>query len=232
MAIPEKPTLATPPAAPVRGEDPTTFANKANAYVAFIGTNVTDLTGAIDWQNTVFTATETEATNAADSASNATAQKVLAENAATLAESTANFVGQWSTLTGALNVPAVVFHSAGYWQLLVNLADVTTSEPGTNGDWAVAIVKPNWGSVSASVTLIVNSYSAVDFGTGTLTITLPPIPSENDFIQLYKSAGVAEGTTIARNGETIMGLSEDLTIDTEANSLYLVYNGTDWRIVR
>jgi hypothetical protein len=74
MAIPAKPTLTAPPTAPVRGEDRASFATKANAYVVFIGTNVTDLTAAIDWQNTVFTATETEATNAAQSVVDAAAE--------------------------------------------------------------------------------------------------------------------------------------------------------------
>jgi hypothetical protein len=74
MPIPAKPTLTAPPTAPVRGEDRASFATKANAYVVFIGTNVTDLTAAIDWQNTVFTATETEATNAAQSVVDAAAE--------------------------------------------------------------------------------------------------------------------------------------------------------------
>ena len=74
MAIPEKPTLTTPPAAPVRGQDPTTFASRTNAYLAFIASNVTDLTGAIDWQNTVFTATESEAADAAQSVVDAAAE--------------------------------------------------------------------------------------------------------------------------------------------------------------
>ena len=74
MAIPAKPTLTAPPTAPVRGEDRASFATKANAYVVFIGTNVTDLTAAIDWQNTVFTATETKATNAAQSVVDAAAE--------------------------------------------------------------------------------------------------------------------------------------------------------------
>ena len=85
MAIPAKPTLTTPPTAPVRGEDRASFATKANAYVVFIGTNVTDLTAAIDWQNTVFTATETEATDAAQSAVDAAAEVVLAADQVGLA---------------------------------------------------------------------------------------------------------------------------------------------------
>jgi len=232
MAIPEKPTLTTPPTAPVRGEDPTTFSNKANAYVGFIETNVIDLTAAIDWQNTVFTATEAEATSAEADAVTATQQRVLAQTAATLAQSSANFKGVWSTLTGSLDVPAVVFHSNNYWQLIVDLADVTAEEPGISGDWKLTVLGANWQAISTSISLAANAYYAVDFGSSALTLTLPASPGTNDFVQLYKSAGTSKGAIIARNGETIMGLAENLNINVEITALYLVYNGSDWRIVR
>lgn len=48
---------------------------------------------------------------------------------------TANFKGNWSALTGPLNVPASVFHSGSYWMLLSNLADVTAATPGVSGSW-------------------------------------------------------------------------------------------------
>jgi hypothetical protein len=89
-----------------------------------------------------------------------------------------------------------------------------------------------WVAISTSVTLAVNIFSAVDFGSSALTLTLPANPSTNDFVHLYKSAGTSKGAIIARNGKTIMSAAENLNIDTEANALYLVYNGTDWRIVR
>ena len=102
MAIPEKPTLTAPPTAPVRGEDPTTFASKTNAYLAFIATNVSQLTAAIDWQNTVFSATETEATSAAqsvvDAASEATdASESLDQTIATAALYTVRHQGAHAT---------------------------------------------------------------------------------------------------------------------------------------
>ena len=59
-----------------------------------------------------------------------------AEAQAEIVTSAANFKGQWSTLTGAFNVPASVFHNDQYWQLLNDLADVTLSEPGVSADWA------------------------------------------------------------------------------------------------
>jgi len=50
----------------------------------------------------------------------------------------ANFKGAWSDLTGALAMPACVYHDSQYWMLLDDLADVTASEPSdTNADWAL-----------------------------------------------------------------------------------------------
>lgn len=59
-----------------------------------------------------------------------------AEDMAILAEAVSFLQGEWSGLTGALNMPAVVTHTGEYWVLLSNLADVTASEPGVSGDWA------------------------------------------------------------------------------------------------
>ena len=46
------------------------------------------------------------------------------------------YAGTWSALSGSLDEPAYVLHDGTYWLLLVNLADVTTSEPSeSNSDW-------------------------------------------------------------------------------------------------
>lgn len=58
-----------------------------------------------------------------------------AEDSALIAVASANFKGAWSSLTGALNVPAAVWHNSRVWALLVNLANVTTSQPGVSADW-------------------------------------------------------------------------------------------------
>lgn len=47
----------------------------------------------------------------------------------------ANFKGAWSSLTGALNMPASVSHSGRLWLLTANLANVTTATPGVSGSW-------------------------------------------------------------------------------------------------
>jgi hypothetical protein len=60
---------------------------------------------------------------------------VYSESMAGQALSSANFKGSWSSLTGALNIPASVYHSSRFWILLSNLADVTTDVPGVSGLW-------------------------------------------------------------------------------------------------
>lgn len=49
--------------------------------------------------------------------------------------SIANFKGSWSSLTGALNVPASVYHNGQMWTLVQNLANVTTATPGVSAAW-------------------------------------------------------------------------------------------------
>ena len=142
MAIPEKPTLTTPPTAPVRGEDRASFASKANAYVAFIGTNVTDLTAAIDWQNTVFTAVESEAADAADSAVTATTQAGLAtaqadisEAAAAAAVITANAAAWVSGASYSANENAISGIGFGTYRAILTHTGVTTDPSADPTNW-------------------------------------------------------------------------------------------------
>lgn len=72
------------------------------------------------------------------------ADALIASNAAASASASeatsaanANFKGRWSDLTGELNVPAAVSHNGLTYQLLNDLADVTTSEPSITSDWVV-----------------------------------------------------------------------------------------------
>ncbi|MCG8517514.1 MAG: hypothetical protein MI794_05935 [Pseudomonadales bacterium] len=48
----------------------------------------------------------------------------------------ANFGGLWSNLFGAVSPPLSVYHRGGYWQLLTQLENATSVEPGTDsGIW-------------------------------------------------------------------------------------------------
>lgn len=80
--------------------------------------------------------------NAATTFVNDTAAQVALDVISTAASaasatSAANFKGAWSTLTGALNIPASVSHNSSTWLLISNTADVTAIEPSVSAQWQV-----------------------------------------------------------------------------------------------
>ena len=94
------------------------------ANVNLVSTNINDV--------------NTNAINIASINTNATNIVAIqnAESNASIAQGSANNKGNWSALTGALNIPASVNHNGNVYVLNVNLADVTLSEPtDINTDW-------------------------------------------------------------------------------------------------
>ena len=114
-------TITPLPTAPSRDDAPATFITRANAFLAAMVTMGTELNTSIGEMNTDIAGVNSDADRA--------------ESAADSAVASANFKGAWSSLTGALNIPASVTHNGYLWILLNNLADVTASEPGVSADW-------------------------------------------------------------------------------------------------
>lgn len=73
--------------------------------------------------------------------------------AAQVAIASAHFKGAWSTLTGALAVPASVFHNGAFWVLLSNVANVTAKVPGVAAEWeeAQTVSQLPWFTASGSI---------------------------------------------------------------------------------
>ena len=73
---------------------------------------------------------------------------------------------------------------------------------------------------------------AVSTAGNTVTATLPGSPSTGDAV-FFADAGGNFGSnnlTIGRNGNTIMALSQDMTISNNNSSTGLLYTGSTWRI--
>ena len=83
---------------------------------------------------------------------------------------------------------------------------------------------------SANYTASADDKLGLDSTGGAFTITLPPSPSSSDQINLVDAGGALStyNVTVARNGKTIEGLSENMTISSNSINLYLQYNGTTW----
>lgn len=117
-------TITALPSAPLPTDNTATFNTKAFALVAALNGFVTEANALETNVNTK----EASATASATTAASASASAVAA----------ANFKGEWSTLTGALNIPASVSHNGVVWVLKANLADVTTATPGVSSQWLSA----------------------------------------------------------------------------------------------
>ena len=113
----------TPLPDPPQRTDPANFATKADAFLGALPTFATEANALA----TVVNGYKTDAETA----------QAAAEAAQAVAQTSANFKGNWSDQTGAAAIPYSVYHEGNYWQLVSNLADVTASEPGVTAAWKV-----------------------------------------------------------------------------------------------
>jgi hypothetical protein len=252
------PPITVLPEAPIRGDTPAVFAQKANDFVAALPTFRTDVNLAGTYIDAAVLAAETAEANAelaetnAEAAAAAAAGDVQAELeslrtetlgyrneaegftddaelAAASAASSANFKGPWSSLTGALAIPASVYHEGQHWNLLVTLDDVTASEPAIgNSDWAmISSGVSGLTPLTASGTLAVNTIYSVD-ATGDFTFVVPTGVANGDVIEVKRNGfgGHNVFTGAFRNGEQSLILSDwnyDLQLSWSASRSLWIY---------
>lgn len=176
--------------------------------------------------NALSTWMETTAQGAADDATAAATSATEAETYKDLAATSANYKGVWSA--GTYGLGDAVSHNGYIWK-----SDIAsnTSEPGVANWTAVARIVNNI-TKTAAYTAINGDFISVDtLTTGAFTITLPLSPNENDIIQFLDIKGnlATANLTIGRNGETIMGLAEDMSVKTDNASFGLIFTNNDWR---
>lgn len=88
---------------------------------------------------------------------------------------------------------------------------------------SVSTVPSSWRIVTASETIL--NRDRVFVNTGGITVTLPLNPSLGFAVHIVDSTGNAANVnfTIGRNSQKIMGLSEDLIVNTNGAAIELVY---------
>lgn len=155
---------ALPTPVPQRS-DPTNFAARADLFLAALPTFATET-------NLVASEVNTNASTASSQAGIAVSAANAATDAASQALAAANFKGEWSTLTGALNKPACVKHNGRFWLLLNNLTNVATSQPGVSADWtSIEAGTPITQVITSNTTAVVGVRYII--AASTLTLTLP-----------------------------------------------------------
>jgi len=101
---------------------------------------------------------------------------------------------------------------------------------GTSGIVTPAI--QSWVSFSTNANVTAGQHILADTSAGAITLTLPATPAVNEAIVFADRSRTwnTNNLIIARNGNTIEGLAENLDCNVENANFYLIYNGTTWRI--
>lgn len=99
---------------------------------------------------------------------------------------------------------------------------------------------PSWATVGGDTfTKISTTYTAtagdkllVDTSAGAFTVNLPASPTTGQTVYFQDSAGTwgVNVLTVGRNGNTIMGVAENMEASNANMGFGLVYNGSDWRV--
>lgn len=181
MPVTTPPTIDALPEAPLRNQPGATFNNKAAPFVAALDPMGDQIDAMGVWMEGAANQAETWA-NAAGVSSVSSAASALS------ASSITSFKGSWSSLAGALNIPATVLHNGAYWVLLTNLANVASSQPSpSSANWAFAS-GTRWVTVQfGSATLARNSQNSFSVTAAPADITLTPFTT-NDFFVVHNNS--------------------------------------------
>ena len=97
-----------------------------------------------------------------------------------------------------------------------------------------AILKLQNVDLSVSTTVEPNKAYWCNTSASAFTLTLPGVPAKGDIVRIFDAASTFDtnNLTIARNGQLIMGLTDNVTVDTEGAAFDLVYYNASqgWRI--
>lgn len=92
----------------------------------------------------------------------------------------------------------------------------------------------NWITTNTTYTAVTNDHIFVDTSSGTVTVSLPAVPSIGDNVTFIDYAGTCGTNPLIfnRNGNLIMGLAENLVVDVFNASNTLIYSGATygWKI--
>lgn len=252
-----------PPAPSKTSDSVTEFALKADALVAALGTFVTEANALASDVNTAETNSEAAVTAAEEAAEAAEAAAQVAVNAPgtsgtsvtsmTVGTGTKTFTTQASklfvvgmsvkiasTADGTIWMAGdVTAYNSGTGSMTVEVAVVQGS--GTIDDWIISLSGVSclfwveWATTAADLTAVAAHGYFVDSSAAARIITLPLTPQVNTVVGIGDLAGTFQTNTctIARNGEKIMGVADDLVLDVKNQVVVMVYTGATygWKIV-
>jgi len=201
-------TITTLPTAPDPATmTPTEFSAAAAAYVLAQKAMVPELNTWAGQVNTVGGEVATNAATATTQASNASASALAAENSATASAASANYVGAWSSLTGAKTAGISVDHLGAFWLLTENTSDVTADVPGTSGKWSRMFGAGQIFERSTNIKMVAeDSGEIIKYTSGTFDQTFDPAATlASNWYAYFWNAGTGVVTFNPDSAELIDG---------------------------
>lgn len=208
------PTFTTPPPAPNRQQDQTTFRINADNSWAWLGSNFfPELTTSITW---------------------------MESQVSTIVGVGSGFVGDWSQQTGAASVPYSVSHNGSIWVLTQNIVDVAANEPGVAAVW----ISTTNGNIAVDENGVISFSNYVKFtsatGTGSATErwigsdgannTYYNVPSTKKHLFGVSNVNVLSLENSKYRHSSTLGVSLDYVIDGANYSCQAVNAGMSWSL--
>lgn len=230
MPIVEVPPIRDLGTVPNNNMDEATFNVTAENFTTQMAPWGGDVKAVADSAKTNAEYSNQRANDSNTSAETAAARLIDVQTAANGAFAAANYKGEWSTLTGALNVPATVTHLGRLWYLKLNLANVTTQAPALGSTY--------WGEVSRNDftvfpcpagTTIAADRGMYRMSSGSSVLQLPASPFHGMVVAAVNVSGTLS-PYIQRNGKTICGDAEDYVMNVLNWQIMLQFDSAsnDW----
>jgi hypothetical protein len=110
---------------------------------------------------------------------------------------------------------------------------LTSSGSSSAPTWASAGGGSGFTAKTANYTAVSGDNILANTSSGSWTLTLPSSPSTGNAVQVMDSIGTfgQYPLTVARNGSTIMGAAENMTMAVNGAATTFVYNGSTWRVI-
>ena len=120
--------------------------------------------------------------------------------------------------------------------------EISLASPLMEGDEAQVLVgqvippgTSDWNLITGDTTAEAGQKIFLDSSAGAFTVTLPSSPDDGEIIDFVDVGNTLDTNPVSlnRNGKRIMGLEDNLTLDTNLISLQMLYSNTElgWRIM-
>ena len=126
-------------------------------------------------------------------------------------------------LLDAGGTSVVMIYSGSTWQVVTSLGKKgAQGEQGSISSWTIA---------TSTMTANVFQRIVADTSGGSFTINLPATPSAGQSVQITDgNSWSGNNLTVGRNGSTIEGVADDLTLDASGVTVELIYDGSTWEV--